>query len=523
MQKIAALAVGVGLLATAATAGAQTFPTDDPVLHQMWQEGTENSQVYTLAQTLTDSIGPRLTGSPGMDAAHDWAVEMFRSWGIEARNEQYGTWTGWRRGITHIDLIEPRVRTLEGMLLAWSPGTNGKKVEGGVAILPDVQNAAEFRAWLPSVKGKFVAISFAEPTCRTDDNWDEYGVPESIEAMRQAREEARQAWNARVRRTGLSNAELADALASAGAAGILTLRWSRGWGVNKVFSAATERIPTLDLSCEDYGLVYRLSENGQSPKLRLEAEAEFLGEVPVFNTVATIPGTEKPDEYVLLSAHFDSWDGASGATDNATGTVTMMEAMRILKKIYPNPKRTIVVGLWGGEEQGLNGSRAFAEDHPEIVEGLQALFNQDNGTGRVVNISMQGLTGAGAHFGRWFAQLPEEITRHITLQVPGIPGGGGSDYASFVCYGAPAFSLSSLSWDYGTYTWHTNRDTFDKIVIDDVRNNALLTAMLTYLASEDPDRLPRERRIMPPNPRTGEQRDWPACRAPRRNAAPTTE
>ena len=406
MQKIAALAVGVGLLATAATAGAQTFPTDDPVLHQMWQEGTENSQVYTLAQTLTDSIGPRLTGSPGMDAAHDWAVEMFRSWGIEARNEQYGTWTGWRRGITHIDLIEPRVRTLEGMLLAWSPGTNGKKVEGGVAILPDVQNAAEFRAWLPSVKGKFVAISFAEPTCRTDDNWDEYGVPESIEAMRQAREEARQAWNARVRRTGLSNAELADALASAGAAGILTLRWSRGWGVNKVFSAATERIPTLDLSCEDYGLVYRLSENGQSPKLRLEAEAEFLGEVPVFNTVATIPGTEKPDEYVLLSAHFDSWDGASGATDNATGTVTMMEAMRILKKIYPNPKRTIVVGLWGGEEQGLNGSRAFAEDHPEIVEGLQALFNQDNGTGRVVNISMQGLTGAGAHFGRWFAQLP---------------------------------------------------------------------------------------------------------------------
>ena len=246
----------------------------------------------------------------------------------------------------------------------------------------------------------------------------------------------RRAWNERVRRTGMSPAQLADALASAGARGILTLRWSNGWGVNKIFGAQTRRIPTLDLSCEDYGLVFRLAENNQGPKLRLEADAQFLGQVPVFNTIATIPGTEKPNEYVLLSAHFDSWDGASGATDNATGTVTMMEAMRILKKVYPNPKRTIIVGHWGGEEQGLNGSRAFAEDHPEIVEGLQALFNQDNGTGRVVNISMQGLTSAGAHFGRWFAQLPERSRAH-RLRIPGT-GGGGSDYASFVCAGAPA-------------------------------------------------------------------------------------
>ncbi|MFS8639191.1 MAG: M28 family peptidase, partial [Gemmatimonadota bacterium] len=353
---IATFAVAMGVLSAAGPATAQNFPTNDPILREIWREGTENSHVYTLAQTLTDSIGPRLTGSPGMNAAHNWAVEMYRKWGIEARNEQYGTWTGWRRGITHIDLIEPRVRTLEGTLLAWSPGTNGKKVEGGVAILPDVQNADEFRKWLPSVKGKFVMISFPEPTCRTDDNWEEYGLPETVEAMRKARDEARQAWNERVRRTGMSPAELADALASAGARGILTLRWSNGWGVNKIFGAQTRRIPTLDLSCEDYGLVFRLAENNQGPKLRLEADAQFLGQVPVFNTIATIPGTEKPNEYVLLSAHFDSWDGASGATDNATGTVTMMEAMRILKKVYPNPKRTIIVGHWGGEEQGLNGS-----------------------------------------------------------------------------------------------------------------------------------------------------------------------
>jgi len=211
----------------------------------------------------------------------------------------------------------------------------------------------------------------------------------------------------------------------------------------------------LELSCEDYGLVFRLAHNGQGPRLRVQADADLLGEVPVSNVIGEIKGSEKPDEYVMLSAHFDSWDGSSGATDNGTGTITMMEAMRILKSVYPRPKRTIMVGHWSGEEQGLNGSRAFAADNPAVVKGLQALFNQDNGTGRVATISMAGLTRAGEFFGRWFAKLPTELTRNITLVIPGIPGGGGSDYASFLCYGAPAFNLTSLSWDYGTYTWHT--------------------------------------------------------------------
>ena len=526
--RIAAL-VAIGLWSLPVQGSAQTFPTNDPIIRKIWEEGMDRSKVYDLAQVLTDSIGPRLTGSPGMNAAHDWAVKMFRSWGIEARNEQYGTWRGWRRGITHIDLIAPRVRTLEGTMLAWSPGTNGP-VEAPVVVFPDVASPAEFEAWLPEARGKFVAISFAEPTCRPDDNWREFSPPGLFERMQRERQAAREAWNARLSRAGVDARTLPGRLEAAGAVGILTSLWSQGWGVNKIFQARTERAVTLDLSCEDYGLVFRLAERGQGPVLRVNAEAEFLGEVPVFNTIAEIRGTEKPDEYVLLSAHFDSWDGASGATDNATGTVTMMEAMRILKAVYPNPKRTILVGLWGGEEQGLNGSRAFAEDHPEVVQGLQALFNQDNGTGRVTTISMQGLVDAGAHFGRWFAQIPEEITRHIDLVVPGFPGSGGSDYASFVCYGAPAFSLSSLHWAYGTYTWHTNRDTFDKIVIDEVKNNAVLTAMLAYLASEDPQKISRTQRefvasatrqaAAGPGPRM--PTSWPQCQKPARSSAEST-
>ena len=188
----------------------------------------------------------------------------------------------------------------------------------------------------------------------------------------------------------------------------------------------------------------------------------------------------------------------------------MLEAMRILSKAYPQPKRTILLGLWNGEEQGLNGSRAFSEDHPEVVDGLQALFNQDNGTGRVVNISAQGFIDAGGSLAKWISRVPGEVTNHIKLDIPGSPGGGGSDYASFVCHGAPAFNLGALSWDYGSHTWHTHRDTFDKLVFDDLINNAVLAASLVYLASEDPQKVSRKKRAVIMG-RDGRQSQWPTC------------
>jgi carboxypeptidase Q len=502
------------LLAAAPPAQAQTFPTGDPVLRQIWAEAMDNSQLEPLAQALLDSLGPRLTGTPSHKAANDWLVATYGRWGITARNEQYGTWRGWRRGTSHVDLIAPRVRSLEAMTLAWTGGTRGA-VEGAAIVLPDFASPAAFRAWLPQVRGRFVLISYPQPTCRPDDNWREFATPETFSAMVRARAEGREAWERRIDATGHSARTLPAALEQAGAAGIMTSNWSAGWGVNKIFDARTERIPTFDIGCEDYGLVFRLAERNQGPVLRVQADAEFLGEVPVFNTIAEIRGADLPDEYVMLSAHFDSWDGASGATDNGSGTVLMMEAMRILRVVYPNPRRTILVGHWSGEEQGLNGSRAFTEDHPQVVSGLQALFNQDNGTGRVIAISAEGFLGAGAHLADWLSAVPPEITRHIRLNVPGAPSSGGTDHASFVCHGAPAFSLRALDWSYGTYTWHTNRDTFDKLVFDEIRNNAALTAMLVYLASEDPVRVPRERAVATAaaGPRArAQQTGWPECR-----------
>jgi carboxypeptidase Q len=509
------------LLVLASPAAAQTLPVEDPVLRQIWAEGMNNSQTYRLMQVLTDSIGPRLTGTPGIKAGNDWLVFTYGQWGIPARNEQYGTWLGWRRGVSHLALVAPRVRSLEGTLLGWSGGTGGRPVEGPTVILPDLPDSAAYEAWYPGVRGKHVLLSLAEPTCRPDVAYREFALPETFERMNRDRQAARQNWQERLRKTGYSTRDLPVRLERAGALGVVTSTWSGGYGVTRIFQGRTRTIPSVDVGCEDYGLLWRLTENHQGPVLRITAEAEFLGEVPVFNTIAEIRGTERPEEYVMLSAHFDSWDGSSGATDNGTGTVTMLEAMRLLKAAYPNPKRTILVGHWSGEEQGLNGSRAFAEDHPEIVAGLQALFNQDNGTGRIVNISASGLVGAGSYLADWVSRLPAEIARHLNLNFPGMPAGGGSDHASFICHGAPGFGLGSHSYDYGTYTWHTNRDTFDKVVFDDLKHNAVLVAMFAYMASEEPDRIPRARRIMPRGP-TGVQQQWPACVAPARSFEAST-
>ncbi|HMP99739.1 MAG TPA: M28 family peptidase, partial [Cyclobacteriaceae bacterium] len=308
---------------------------NDPVVDAIIKEANENSQLEILAHELMDKIGPRLVGTPQMQQANDWAVARYNGWGITARNEKWGEWRGWERGITHIDMVAPWVRTLEGTQLAWSPSTGGKSITGDVVVIPDLADSLAFARWLPSVKGKYVMISMPQPTGRPDYNWEEFATKESFEKMKEERNAQTEAWNNRIRKTGYNTRNLPAALEKAGAAGVLTSYWSRGFGVNKIFSANTKKIVTLDIALEDYGLLYRLAESGSKPRITVRADSKEKGVVPTFNTIAEIKGTEKPDEYVMMSAHFDSWDGGTGATDNGTGTLVMMEAMRILKKVYP--------------------------------------------------------------------------------------------------------------------------------------------------------------------------------------------
>ena len=549
----------------------------DPTIERIWRLGMDSSHVQQLSQALFDSIGPRLTGSPGILAASNWALNQYKSWGIDAKRENYGTWRGWRRGVSHIDLVGPRVRSLAGTMLAWSPDTKGVPVKAEAIVLPKFKDSTEFVKWLPKAKGKIVLLSPAWPTCRPSEDWNRFGTPASIARIDTAIAQMQRDWavmtdsagrpdstklyrgtgyslalgtgtlgmrlekagivgmiSSRPKQSGFANPFAtagaggraaggggrggaggaggtpggasargggpAASVAAAARGGANALPGTGGWGSIEIFETYNKLAPAVTLECEDYGLVYRLAENSQKPMVRLDVDGELLGEQPVFNTIATIRGSEKPNEYVMLSAHFDSWDGSSGATDNGTGTMMAMEAMRILNAVYPHPKRTILVGHWASEEQGLNGSTAFTEDHPEVMKGLQALFNQDNGTGRVQSLQSSGLTDIGRHLKSWYSKLPGFYTDSMSANVVSwsfndVPTGnpGGTDGAVFACFGTPSFGMGAVGWNYGSYTWHTNRDTYDKLVFDDLKHNATLAAMMVYLASEDPDFISRER------------------------------
>ena len=318
-------------------ARAQTFTTDDPVLLRIWAMGMDSSRTYEFAQVLMDSIGPRLTGTPKLKAAGDWLVSNYASWGIPARVEQYGTWKGWRRGPTHVDLIRPRVRTLEATMLGWSPGTEGP-VEGDVVTLPMVESPAEFATWLATARDKYVLISAPQTTCRPDRSWEEFADSSVYRHMRETRDRDASDWAARVERTGHTARTLPGVLERGGVAGVLTSTWSGGWGVTRIFGARTDQAPSLDLSCEDYGLLFRLDENGQGPVLRVDAQGEMLGEVPAINAIAEIRGAALPDEYVVLSSHLDSWDGGSGATDTEPGPSPSWRPCASSGRPIPSPR-----------------------------------------------------------------------------------------------------------------------------------------------------------------------------------------
>ena len=482
------------VLGGAGSLGAQTFRNEDPVIRRMWDEGMTKSQAGALAQVLMDSIGSRLAGSPGFDAATDWLMQTYAKWGVTARKERYGTWKGWRQGPVHADLIAPHVRTLNAHLMAWSAGTR-RPVEAPVVLVEGSSREA-FDRWIASARGKYVLVSPPEMMCRARQELEKNATPETVAWVDSMRRVQRTEWGRRITLfRGDSAPDMVATLDSAGVAGIISSNWSGGWGATRVFSAPTRNAVAVDLSCEDYGLLARLAANNQGPRLRIAAESRELGTVPQFNVVAEIKGSEKPDEYVLLGAHLDSWHGASGAMDNGTGTIMMLEAMRILKAAYPNPKRTILVGHWGAEEMGLIGSGAFAEDHPEVLEGMQASFNQDNGTWRIEVVQPYGFMKGAGNLARWLSVVPLDITKHLRLAVPGELENTGSDHYSFLCRGAPGFRLQSPYDEYRQYTWHTTLDTYDKVVLPDLKNNATLAAMLAYAASEDPEKVSREQAV----------------------------
>ena len=476
-----------------------SFAPSDSILQQLYDEGMHHSQTGALGQVLMDSIGPRLTGSPANRAANDWLARTYSAWGVPAHVEPYGTWRNWTRGPTHLDLIAPRARTLEATAFAWSPATPAGGVSGDVVAIPpasQTRDSAGFARWLTTVRGKFVLISAPTVSCRPDTSWATFALPETYRAMHAARDSVHAEWKTRTAVAG-SGAPLLQRLESAGVAGILASSWYGRWGVESVMDTHAKTVPAVEVSCEDYTLLSRLAAHDQHPRLHAIVETQFApGEVAVNNTIAEMRGTVHPDQYVVLSAHQDSWDASSGATDNGVGTIVMLEAMRLLHKFYPHPKRTILVGHWSGEEEGVIGSNRFAQAHPEIIRGLQALFNEDDGGGRIDHILTGGFLQAHDALTRWLAPFPSSLTKGIAIDNPGQAQVDGSDEDAFTCRNAPGFLLNQVDWD-DDYTYHNNRDTFDKLVVDEMARNATLIAMLAYEASEDPRQLSRARTVTP--------------------------
>ena len=331
----------------AAPLAAQSFPVDDPVLKRIWSLGMDSSQTEPLAQALMDSVGPRLTASPGHKAGNEWLVSTYRKWGIDAKNEQYGTWRSWRRGVTHLDLVSPRVRTLEATMLAWSPGVKGK-AEAKVIILPELADSNAFKAWLPNVKDKFVLVSYPQPTCRPDSSYKQFATTAEWEKLQADRKASRDAWTARVQKTGLQGDNLNIALTAAGAKGVITSLWSQGWGVQKIFGTRATKAPVVDVSCEDYGLIYRLAANNQNPVLRLEAESvdrlTFKDENERVVRKKGKPATAEPVLLGITKASLTTQSFISAASFQETTRVLTDAAIRGAKDDLRGLKENIIIG-----------------------------------------------------------------------------------------------------------------------------------------------------------------------------------
>jgi hypothetical protein len=520
------LCVAISLFSLASIVGlraafARPPADDDAVISRMLARLSDEEQAKKDAHHLLDVIGPRLTASPGNLAAHNWLLETYKKMGLEAWVETGAKYKGWRRGVTHADLIAPRVRTLEAIALAWSPGTKGP-VEAPIVTLPPLTSPEEFKKWLPTVRGAFVMASPVDTTCRPLENWKQYARSEAVDRMEAERKKTYSEWLATFDKIAVSTEEFPRKLEAAGAAGLFVKNWWKeyasdtpldAWGTNVIMDASSKQAPMVNLSCEDYGLLWRLAENKDHPRARVSVDAQFLGESPVENTIAKIPGTERPDETIVLTAHLDSWDAASGATDNGTGTLKMLGAMRMLHDLYPKPRRTILVRHWSGEEQGLSTTRNVLVDMSKIAPGIQLVMNQDVGTGRATALHVQGVPGMKSVMENWVNRLPPELGGEL-ISIGPIIGKLGSEGS---CIGFPVVNLWPLdkatqgyTWSYDPYTWHTNRDTYDKVIFDDVQFDSTLVAMLAYLASENPNSTPRTAENVT-DPETGQPVNLPIC------------
>ncbi|MFN2400123.1 MAG: M20/M25/M40 family metallo-hydrolase [Gemmatimonadaceae bacterium] len=448
------------------------------------REGTgASSRAEADLAYLTDVIGPRLTGTDGMRRANEWTVRKFREYGMDSTwLEAWRFGRGWQRGPMTLRMVMPHERWLIGFSWAWAPGTNGPLV--GPVVMLDARTEAEFaERYAGKLRGAWVMTS---PAMRM---WNPDGPPMTARDSA-ARDSVRRALFRQPDQAQLSyRRRIQSLLAAEGIAGVVN-------NGAKEFSLLTMSgspsvilpFPTIVIPAETYMQFQRLLSAGESVRLEANISNSFGSDsVTQYNTVAELRGTERPDEVVLLGAHLDSWDLATGTTDNASGSIAVLEAARILKSAGVRPRRTIRFALFSGEEQGLFGSVEYANAHAAELARYQAVLVLDNGSGRIIGMSLQGRNELGNLWRDLFAPVNELGPFQVQRR-----NKGGTDHLPFLEYGVPAFNYDQLPRGYD-HTHHSQVDTFDHGVPADVAQAATVMAATAYGLANLVELLPRGR------------------------------
>jgi carboxypeptidase Q len=509
------------LAANAALPSTETVNLE--VIGQIRNEGFRNSKVMEIESQLTDVIGPRLTGSPNMKAANDWTRDKFTEWGlVNSHLESFPFGRGWTNEYTEVRMVAPQASPMLAYPKAWTVSTNGALrapvVKAKLATQADLDKYKGQLAGKIVLNGDMREIKPQEkPALQRYDEKEladlaQYQVPS--EKSRFNPQEIAQ----RIAFQKTLNQYLMDEKV----AGIIDPSRSGDNGLVFVQSGASYEpgnpagVPSLVMAIEHYGRITRLLEKNIPVELELDVRNTFYdSDANAYDTIAEIPGSDKKDELVMLGAHLDSWHAGTGATDNAAGSAVVMEAVRILKAIGVKPRRTIRVGLWSGEEEGLLGSAAYVKAHfgshvpptdpkeLELPEWLRkndtpldlkpeqakvsAYFNIDNGTGKVRGIYLQENGAVAPIFSAWMQPFGDLGMTTITDR-----NTGGTDHESFDAVGIPGFQFIQDPVEYMTRTHHSNMDVYDRVQRDDMMQAAVILAAYVYDAAMRDNMLPRK-------------------------------
>ena len=492
----------------AGTAEAAVVPANDApdynAIYKIKDEGFNRSQVMEIESYLTDVYGPRVTNSPNVRAAGEWTMGKMKEWQLANVHEE--TWPfgrGWSNEHTSAEMIAPRYFYLLAYPKVWTPGTNGSVT--GDAVLASMVKEEDFAKYKGQLKGKFVLSDPTPPDLKPHFEPDAHRYTDAEladlanETIPGPRNEDR---FAQLRAQREFQNKLQKFLLEEGAAG--WIESNRGDDGTVFVQQGGSRDPKdppaitrVALATEHYGRIYRLLQKKIPVTLKLDVDNKFYDEdLNSFDILGEIPGTDKADEVVMLGGHFDSWQAGTGATDNGAGAATMLEAIRILKATGMPMRRTVRVGLWTGEEEGLLGSRAYVKAHfgdPETMKllpehaKLDAYYNIDNGTGKIRGVYLQGNEAVTPIFAKWMEPFHGLGMTTLTMR-----NTGGTDHLAFNAVGLPGFQFIQDPLDYDSRTHHSNMDVYERIQEPDMKQIAVIVASFVYMTANRPEMLPRK-------------------------------